>query len=126
MSKRLRNMGPIEFEVITPANNYYHCPVGNGMVTVERLIELAEGLEVYDMDVRSVHIGCTPFGLDALTPYSLAHHAIRVGSVDITKPVIVNADGYIMDGWHRIARALIDGRTHIPAKRFTTLQTFDN
>lgn len=32
--------------------------------------------------------------------------------------MILGADGRVMDGMHRIARALLEGRTTVPAVRF--------
>lgn len=120
----VRPMPPVQFEAVTINTNHYHCPIGGEQISVASLIVMAEDLPEFDLDISGVHIGCEPFGDTRLTPYDLAHHCIRVGAVDITKPVIMNLDGYIMDGWHRVVRALLDGRTHIPAKRFTVQKTF--
>jgi elongation factor P hydroxylase len=39
---------------------------------------------------------------------------------DRSYPIILAADGRVMDGMHRIARAVLDGETTIKAVRFTT------
>jgi hypothetical protein len=36
-------------------------------------------------------------------------------------PVILGPDGRVMDGMHRIARVLLDGRDQVSAVRFLTL-----
>ena len=40
---------------------------------------------------------------------------------DLTFPLILGPDGRVMDGMHRIARALLDGRDQVSAVRFLTL-----
>ncbi len=48
----------------------------------------------------------------------VAQHARRIERVDPSYPVILAADGRLMDGGHRLARAWIDGRTHVAAVQF--------
>lgn len=38
---------------------------------------------------------------------------------DLSYPIILGHDGRVMDGMHRIARALLEGRAEIDAVRFT-------
>ncbi len=45
-------------------------------------------------------------------------HVRLIEQVDLTYPIILGADGRVMDGTHRIARAILDGVTTIPAVRF--------
>jgi hypothetical protein len=45
-------------------------------------------------------------------------HARLIRDVDPTYPVILGSDGRVMDGMHRIARAMLEGRTTIAAVRF--------
>ena len=37
---------------------------------------------------------------------------------DLAFPVILSSDGRIMDGMHRVCKALLHGHTHITAVRF--------
>ena len=43
---------------------------------------------------------------------------IRIRDVDTSYPVIMDESGFIMDGWHRVMRAIADGKATIPAVRF--------
>lgn len=45
-------------------------------------------------------------------------HFRRVSDADLAVPLIVRSDGYVMDGWHRIIKAIIDGKGELPQKRF--------
>lgn len=52
------------------------------------------------------------------TPRSIAEHMTLAEAADPTHPIILCADGRLMDGMHRVVRALAEGRTHIDAVRF--------
>jgi len=41
-----------------------------------------------------------------------------IQEVDLSYPIILGSDGRVMDGMHRIARAILDGRTSIRAVQF--------
>ena len=48
------------------------------------------------------------------------YHAVRVNDANPNIPIIMRTDGQIIDGWHRVVRAIIDGRENIMAYRFET------
>lgn len=41
-----------------------------------------------------------------------------IGETDLNFPIILSSDGRIMDGMHRVAKALLEGRRTIEAVRF--------
>jgi hypothetical protein len=41
-----------------------------------------------------------------------------IQEVDLSYPIILGSDGRVMDGMHRIARAILDGHSTIKAVRF--------
>lgn len=41
-----------------------------------------------------------------------------IDEVDLSHPIILGRDGRVMDGMHRIAKALLEGRATIDAVRF--------
>ncbi len=45
-------------------------------------------------------------------------HARLIAEYDLDDPVIPSADGRVMDGMHRICRALVEGRESVLAVRF--------
>lgn len=90
---------------------------GNGVYTVARLIELAKELEPFDAPLRCLCISAQIF--DPIEDArALAEHVKRVNETNLDYPVIMNADGMIMDGWHRVVKALVEGRETIRAVRF--------
>jgi len=46
--------------------------------------------------------------------------ARRIDDADLSVPVILAADGQVLDGMHRIARAVFCGRTSVPAQCLPT------
>ena len=52
------------------------------------------------------------------TPRSIAAHVALINEVDPRHPIILCSEGRLMDGMHRVVRALAEGRTEIPAVRF--------
>jgi hypothetical protein len=52
------------------------------------------------------------------TARRIVEHVRLIQEVDMSHPVILGADGRLMDGMHRVARALLDGATTISAIQF--------
>ena len=55
------------------------------------------------------------------TVRTVVDHARRMAEVDTRHPIILGPDGRVMDGMHRIARAMLEGRTTIAARVFEEL-----
>ncbi len=57
---------------------------------------------------------------DALPPTcrAVAMHAKRIYEAELTHPVILSAEGGLMDGGHRIAKAWLAGQDDVLAVRF--------
>jgi len=86
---------------------------------VTSLIERSKDLPVFDLPLCAIYSASKVWEDSRIdNAYTLAQHVRRCRDVDITKPIILDAEGFIMDGWHRVARALADGRATIPAVRF--------
>lgn len=96
-------------------------PGGRGFWSAERLWTLAR-----DLPVRRVPIAAIPefeqdcwFGpTNPPTCKAVAAHARRIYDADLAHPVILTADGGLMDGGHRIAKAWLLGHTTIAAVQF--------
>ena len=100
--------------------NFWPGPVGLDAWDVDRLIELSRDLPVRHIEVSSIseldaaHWSPT----QALTVRQITEHFRLVREVDPSYPIILAADGRVMDGMHRVIRALLDGRTTIAAVQF--------
>ena len=84
----------------------------------ESLLKAAEGLPIIDYKIDTEKL------LEELINWQLKNfrdylvHYKRVNEADLSQPLILRSDGYIMDGWHRIIKALHQGLKSLPAKRF--------
>ncbi len=95
---------------------------GRGFWYTKRLWELAKDLPVRHVaidDIAEFDQDCW-FGGVAPTCRMVAEHARRINQADLTYPVILAADGGLMDGGHRIAKAWLAGANSIAAVRFET------
>lgn len=100
--------------------NFWPGAVGLDAWDVDRLIELSRDLPVKHIEVSAISELDTAYWspTQALTVRQIAEHFRLVRDVDPSYPVILAADGRVMDGMHRVIRALIEGRTTITAVQF--------
>lgn len=92
---------------------------GNKVWLVTSLIERSKELPVFEVPLAGLFSGSGVF--DPITSaYCLAKHMKRVQETNLDYPVIMDEEGFIMDGWHRVAKALLEGRKTIKAVRFET------
>jgi|SRR6478752_269854 len=88
----------------------------------ERLWKAASALPTRTVridDIKEFDEDCW-FGGRPATCRDVAKHAQRIMDVDMTHPIILSAEGRLMDGGHRVAKAWIEGRSEIEAVRFAT------
>ena len=89
---------------------------------VDRLIELSSALPVRDVALDSIDEidSVYWFGdeVDRPTVRRVVDHLRLIEDVDFSHPIILGVDGRVMDGMHRIAKALLEGRSTISAVRF--------
>jgi len=93
------------------------CKMGGCEWSVPRLWQLAKNLEVMEIPLIHLNIYNT---FRSLTIRELAGHIVAVNNADLKYPIILDEDGEIMDGRHRIIKALITNKKTIKAVRFET------
>jgi hypothetical protein len=99
----------------------YHAQPSAGGVDawdVARLIELSRNLPVEQVALESLGQIDSVYWTEPFTVRKLAEHVRLVQEVDRGYPIILAADGRVMDGMHRVVRALLDGDEAIAAVRF--------
>ena len=52
-------------------------------------------------------------------------HFERVQKAELTYPIILNHDGSLMDGGHRLCKAVLEGHTKIKAAQFSSMPVPD-
>src|SRR3982751_127009 len=88
---------------------------------VHRLIALAEPRPVIEVPPAAIGELDEPYWFDhgyAPTCRAVAEHARLIHEVDLRFPIILSADGRVMDGMHRVAKALLLNLDSLLAKRF--------
>ena len=97
-------------------------PAGLRAWDVHRLIRLARDLPVRQVPLTAIREldqnWWFEHGDEAPTPRAIVEHVRLMDAADLRWPVILSADGGVMDGMHRIAQALRLGHTHVAAVRF--------
>jgi len=87
---------------------------------VDRLIRLSSNFPRHRVRLTQIRELDEPvFGPDELATWrSLLAHLDLIEAADLQYPIILAADGTVMDGMHRVARAMRAGATDIEAVRF--------
>lgn len=89
--------------------------LGKNRWSVARLKELAAKLPVMEVPIDHLNIYNT---YEKLSLREMVMHVKAVNSADLSYPIILDEDGEIMDGRHRIMKALAIGEKTIKAVRF--------
>jgi hypothetical protein len=91
---------------------------------VDRLMALAADLPVEMVPVARLPGGDVvgwigrPENFGRLTTREVVEHFRRVRTADLSRPLLLSSEGWLMDGFHRLARALLDGVAELPVRRF--------
>jgi len=89
---------------------------------VDKLIRLSAELPVREVPLDTLRDVDTDYWFDGsmevATVRKVVEHMRLVQEVDPSYPIILGVDSRVMDGMHRIARALLEGRSTIPAVQF--------
>jgi hypothetical protein len=95
----------------------YHIRVSaSGLLAwdVHRLIDLSAAIAPKEVPLDSIRELDEPFwfggGSEPATCRAVADHARLIFETDLAYPIILGADGRVMDGMHRVARAYLEGR----------------
>lgn len=97
-------------------------PEGQLIWDVRKLIVLAQDLPIRDVplsDIAEIDENWWYQEGEVPSVRSFVHHLDLMTAADLTYPVLLCAEGRLMDGMHRVAKALAEGRSHIKARRFT-------
>lgn len=103
---------------------YYFRPSPQGLQAwdVDRLIALSRHLPLRQVIVEDLGELDRPWSGDGETPTwrELLAHIRMIDETDLSFPIILAANGEVMDGRHRIAKAALEGRATISAVQFDT------
>lgn len=89
--------------------------LGNHTWSVARLIELSRDLEIMIVPLRHLNIATT---YEKLYMREFVMHMKAAMHADLKYPIILDEDGEILDGKHRLLKAMYLGIDTIKAVRF--------
>ncbi len=85
---------------------------------VHEAIRLAADLPV--MHIPMDHINISLVSPCESTMRSFVAHMLMVNAADTDEPILMNENGAIIDGRHRLAKHLMFGHSTVKARRFVT------
>lgn len=91
------------------------CSIGRHCWSVPRLFELSRSLPVMEVPLNHLSLWYT---YEKLTLREMVMHMKAVNAADLDLPIILDEDGELMDGRHRLMRAMLNGDATIKAVRF--------
>ncbi|MGR3662531.1 MAG: hypothetical protein ACU0CA_15325 [Paracoccaceae bacterium] len=111
-------------QTITLRRQYHFRPSGDHTLIwdVSRLVDLAQDIPATQIPLSEIRELDEPYWFaatnDAATCRAIAAHMQQVTAADLTYPILLCAEGRIMDGMHRVIKALNKGQETITAIRF--------
>jgi len=105
---------------------YHFWPSDQGLMAwdVDRLLKLSRDFSRVWVALDSISELDQVYWLDddeeRPTCRKVLQHVRLIGEADLAYPIVLSADGRVMDGMHRVAKALLEGRDTIEAVRFET------
>jgi hypothetical protein len=101
---------------------YYFRPSERGLLAwdVDGLIALTKEYPRVQVPLTAIRELDEPFWFDDDIPTwrAIVEHARLIEEADLSFPIILSAEGRVMDGMHRVAKAVLLGRATIEAVRF--------
>jgi len=83
--------------------------------SVARLITLSKDFEVFEIPLKHLNVF---YQYEKLTLREMVMHMEAANNSDLSYPIILDEDGEVMDGRHRIMKALLTKEKSIKAVRF--------
>ena len=104
----------LSFRDNDPLQDYYHDGRGCWW-SVARLADAAKDLVPFDMPIAGIDLDANIW--EGSNMFMLAFHVKKVNEADLSSPIILDWNGSVADGRHRIIKAIIQGKRTIKAVR---------
>jgi hypothetical protein len=102
--------------------HFRQSPNGLRAWNVHRLLDLTRAFPRERVPLTAIRELDEPYwcneGTKQLTCREVVDHAGLINESDLVHPVILSSDGRVMDGMHRVGKALLTGLHEIEAVRF--------
>lgn len=81
------------------------------------LIDASKDLEVFNFDISPIDTNIKLYWyLNTINDFII--HFNKVKNSDLSIPIILRSDNFIMDGYHRVIKAKLENINIIPARKF--------
>lgn len=113
---------------IRPQYHFRTTPHGLDAFDVRKLIKLSSTLPVKKIDPQSIaelEQDHWYFSGGVPSPRSILEHIALIEACDIAYPIILDQQGRLMDGMHRVCKAVMQGEKEILAVQFSSDPTPD-
>jgi hypothetical protein len=111
---RLRRI-KMEIEDFVKIEDDQMCKMGNQFWYIARLIFLSKDFEVMEIPLDHLNIN---FNYEDMTLRAMVMHMKAVRDCNLDYPIIMDEDGDVMDGRHRIMKSILEDKKTIKAVRF--------
>jgi len=112
----------LKMSVIRPQYHFRITKTGLDAWYVARLIVLSKELPLRHIDpteVSELHENHWYFHGESIpSPLSIIEHSRLINECDLAYPIILDANDRVMDGMHRVCKAVLIGQLTIPAVQF--------
>lgn len=100
---------------------------GNNTWSASNLVQWCKEKKypVFDLPLAGIDLSYIPWS-NLTSVKTVASHFKRVQLANLEYPVILDDCGYIADGWHRIVKALVEGKRTIKAIRIQDMPEPDS
>jgi len=93
---------------------------GNARWSTLKLIQHSKKFPFFDMPLAGINLSGGAWG-ETMSFDDFIHHCNRVENTDLKHPIILDDQGIICDGWHRVCKAILEGRNTIKATRLNSM-----
>jgi hypothetical protein len=97
--------------------------IGNTKYTydVPTLLQFVKekGYEVFDLPLDGIDLSWNPFSTRNISEFIF--QVKRINNTSLEYPILIDDLGTICDGWHRVAKAILEGKKTIKAIRMNEM-----
>lgn len=117
------NIPKVKIEKLDLIENNY---INNGgrKWSALKLIEHSKQFETFDLPLIGVDLSSYPWNIQSIDDF--CYHVKRVMNTDLKHPILLDDYGRICDGFHRVSKAILLGKTHIKAIRLESMPEPDS
>ena len=104
----------VSMRAAEPLQDYYRDRDGD-RYSVARLLDDAKHLPVFDVPLAALDLSSRIWS--DCNMFALAFHVKKCADADLRHPILLDWNGGVADGRHRIIKAIMDGKRTIKARR---------